>query len=156
MALPEPVDSRQRAQQLRNQLARLQGKHTVQDDAALPVYSTGGEVLDKLLPHHGLRPWYDCPVDRRAQQRLCRIVGFDRAGQIALSANSGGKPLVIFDLNKTYSFYPPAAIALGLPADRMVVVRRQAHHTTGDMLWPSIKRCAAKRSQVSGPRSGLS
>ncbi len=67
------------------------------------------------------------------------------AGQIALSANSGGKPLVIFDLNKTYSFYPPAAMALGLPADRMVVVRRQAHHTAGDMLWAidQALRCEA-------------
>jgi protein ImuB len=33
------------------------------------------------------------------------------------------------------SFYPPAAVALGIPSERMVIFRKQRGHTRSDFLW---------------------
>ncbi len=155
IALP-PIDSKGRAQQLRDQLARLQGKHTVQDDAAVPVYSTGGEVLDKWLPHRGLRPGTTVQWIGERSSDCAASLALIAAGQIALSANSGGKPLVIFDLNKTYSFYPPLRWRWGCQRIAWWSYAAKLITPRATCCGQSIKRCAAKRSQVSGPRSGPS
>ena len=133
---------------LRAQINRLHSR-PMPIETITPVYSAGGKALDSLLPHGGLRPgtivqWVgDTGNDRTGDNKIGGGAGGEgaaslamiAAAEIAASSLSGGKPLVIFDCARKVSFYPPAAIALGLPADRMVVVKKQDHHNHADMIW---------------------
>ena len=59
--------------------------------------------------------------------------------------SSANRPLVVVDgLGETLgsgtnacneSFYPPAAISLGIAADSMVIIRKQRGHSRGDLIW---------------------
>ena len=131
----KPVSSKPSLDQLRAQLERLHSRPRVDETATEPTYSAGGKVLNSLLPHGGLRrgtivQWVgDAGGDGAAS--LATIA----AAEIAVSELSGGKPLVIFDCGSKVSFYPPAAISLGIPANRMVVVKKQNQHNHADMIW---------------------
>jgi len=145
----KPATEKSALDQLREQLNRLQSRPLVEDSEPEPTYSVGGDVIDTLLPHGGIRrgtvvQWVSGQVHGNPGNVGQRDVGLGyggatlamiAAGQIAASQWSGGKPLVIFDEGQKVSFYPPAAIALGVPADRMVVVTKQPQHTRADMIW---------------------
>ncbi len=138
--------------QLRARIQRIQSPGRQSDGDALACFSTGGSVLNAMLPHGGLRrgtivQW----VGGTGAATLATIA----ASEIARSSISGGKPIVIFDWSNsprrfassrsissgemspfaTNTFYPPAAIALGIPANRMVIVTKKEHHTHSDMVW---------------------
>ncbi|MEL7267667.1 MAG: hypothetical protein AAFP69_23050, partial [Planctomycetota bacterium] len=72
---------------------------------------------------------YGNPGGNRSRKR-----GRRRAGKIGkrqgLRRPIAPRPLVVVDGDGT--FYPPAAIALGIPADRLIVLRPTSH---GDMVW---------------------
>jgi hypothetical protein len=89
--------------------------------------STGLRALDRLLPGGGLRrgtlvEWLGGAGDSPANNLLAAASG---AGTLALvaacSALEAGGALVVFD--RTRRFYPPAALAWGVPLARLIVVR---------------------------------
>lgn len=128
--------------QLRAQVDRLQARGRLSGGDGEPRFSAGSPSIDQLLPHGGLRrgtvvQWVG--ESGGGAWSLAMIA----AAEIAKSEMSGGKPLVVFDLNQ--EFYPPAAVALGVPADRMMVVHKKAHHTRSDMIWAidQALRCEA-------------
>jgi protein ImuA len=121
--------------QLRAQLERLHSRPRVDDSVPEPAYSAGGKVLNSLLPHGGLRRGTIVQWVGEAGGDGAASLATIAAAEIAGSELSGGKPLVVFDDGTKTSFYPPAAIALGVPADRMVVVKKQSHHNHADMIW---------------------
>jgi protein ImuA len=119
--------------QLRAQMQRIQAPGRSVGNEPEPCFSAGGSVLNAMLPQGGLRrgtivQWVGDANDSGAAS-LATIA----AAEIAASEISGGKPLVIFNCGKT--FYPPAAISFGIPADRMIVVQKQPHHIQADMMW---------------------
>jgi len=131
--------------QLRAQVQRIESRGRGGELDTEPRFSAGGAVLDAMLPHRGLRQgtivqWVGDAVGSGAAS-LATIA----AAGIARSEVSGGKPLVIFDFGLGKSFYPPAAISLGVPADRMVIVSKKKHHTNADMVWAidQARRCDA-------------
>lgn len=143
--VPKAGSSKPSLEQLRAQLERLHSRPRPDEAISEPTYSAGGKALDSLLPHGGLRQgtivqWVgDTGGDCAAS--LATIA----AAEIAGSELSGGKPLVIFDSGKKVSFYPPAAIAMGVPANRMVMVKKRECHTHADMIWAidQALRCEA-------------
>lgn len=92
------------------------------------VFSSGSETIDQWLPHGGLHPaaiteWI------AAQQS----VATDTLSLIAASKrlqNVSRRPIMIVDCQGV--FYPPAALALGIPAERMILVRPG---NSRDALW---------------------
>jgi hypothetical protein len=90
--------------------------------------STGCQAIDDLLPNQGLR------VNALTEWVATTTSG---AGALSLIAAANqlrhapsSSPLVVIDTKG--DFYPPAAVALGIPADRIVLVRT-SHH--GDVVW---------------------
>ena len=119
--------------QLKAQLARIQSRGRGEDLASEPRFSAGGTVLNQLLPFGGLRRGTIVQWVGESEHSGAASLATIAAAEIVDSELSGGKPLVIFDLQ--HAFYPPAAIALGIPTDRMVVVKKKGHHTHADMVW---------------------
>src|SRR4051812_38727051 len=118
---------------LRQQLGRL-GLNT--GAAETPTFSSGAAAIDQLLPggrlQHGM---------------LIEWLGaFGRSGAATLGLLSAreacreGGVLVVIDRSQT--FYPPAAAAWGVDLDRLIVVRPR---TTRDELWAAVQ---ALRSPV--------
>jgi protein ImuA len=91
-----------------------------------PVLSTGSALINGLLPRGGLR--LDAVTEWVAEAEGC---GADALAMIVaaiqLQASSG--PLVIVSGK---NFYPPAAVALGVPAERIILVRPTRH---ADVVW---------------------
>jgi hypothetical protein len=92
------------------------------------AFSTGCTAVDDWLPIGGLHP-----------QTLTEWVAAHEsaaAGSLAMSAAAQRlrqipvKPLVIVDCDG--AFYPPAAVSLGVPSDRMILLRPRAG---GDAIW---------------------
>lgn len=140
--LDQPKLELSKLEQLRAQVDRLQARGRLSGGDSEPRFSAGSPSIDQLLPHGGLRrgtvvQWVG--ESGGGAWSLAMIA----AAAIAKSEMSGGKPLVVFDLNQ--EFYPPAAVALGVPADRMMVIHKKAHHTRGDMIWAidQALRCEA-------------
>lgn len=148
----------ERAERLRQQIRRLQGRSAaIGGDGAEPVFSSGGEVLDRMLPHGGLRPgtlveWV-CDAARPGGAMLLATIA---AAEVLRHEGPAGRPLVIVDtwaqdtvtqdtVGGAQSCYPPALVSLGVPPQRMVVVRPAADHTRGDLLWAIDQslRCGA-------------
>ena len=91
------------------------------------VLSTGSEAIDRLLPRGGLRP--DAITEWVAQADGCGAGTLAMiTAAIRLDSFRRG-PLVVVSGD---GFYPPAAIALGISAERIIWVRptRQA-----DLVW---------------------
>lgn len=91
-----------------------------------PVLSTGSKVIDRLLPRGGLRldamtEWVSA-ADGSGAASLAMIAA-------ATHLRSASGPLVIVTGK---SFYPPAAIALGIPAQRIILVQPTDH---ADVVW---------------------
>lgn len=122
--------------------ARRERLQQVSADAA-EIYSTGGAALDRLLPQGGIRPgtlvqW----VDTR-QGGGAALLALTAAASILRHPAAAARPLAVIDLphgpdsgrQRDERFYPPAAIALGIPADSLLVVRPQPGQTAADRLW---------------------
>lgn len=144
-----PADPLARVDQLRQLVRRMEGRGTTIDEPEPIVFSAGGPTLDALLPHGGLRPgtlveWV-CDARRSGANLLAMIA----AASVLGHESSANRPLVVVDglgeaIGKTLgsganstseSFYPPAAISLGIAAESMVIIRKQRGHTRGDLIW---------------------
>lgn len=121
--------------QLRAQVQRIQSRGRGGEPDTEPRFSAGGAVLDAMLPHRGLRQGTIVQWVGDASGNGAASLATIAAAGIAHSEVSGSKPLVIFDFGLGKNFYPPAAISLGVPADRMVIVSKKKHHTNADMIW---------------------
>ncbi|NND99267.1 MAG: hypothetical protein HKN47_18260 [Pirellulaceae bacterium] len=132
-------------QSILRQLRSQVGCVSVAAPPACETFSTGCQVIDDLLPIGGLKKntvteWvadsdssgaavfsliaaatHLCQPTR--QQRSCAD-GTSTGGPFA------GGPLVVVDSES--HFYPPAAVALGIPADQIILVRPERH---ADVVW---------------------
>lgn len=135
------ADPLARIDQLRRLVRRMEGRGAAIDAPEPIVFSAGGPVLDALLPHGGLRPgtlveWV-CDARRSGANLLAMIA----AASVLGHESSGNRPLVVVDglgdgaSVGNESFYPPAAISLGIAADSMMIIRKQRGHTRGDLIW---------------------
>ncbi|WP_145389985.1 ImuA family protein [Stieleria neptunia] len=91
-------------------------------------FSTGCEAMDQWLPGGGLHPstlteWI-AAHDSAAAGSLAMAAAANRLRQIP------GRPLVIVDCSGT--FYPPAAVSLGVPHQRMILLRPRSG---ADAIW---------------------
>jgi len=109
---------------LSEQLRQLEGERFA--SGAGETISTGVPALDHLLPDRGLRrgtlvEWLGETAGRVSD----RAAAASGAGTLALiaacSALETGGALVVFD--RTRRFYPPAALAWGIPLERLIVVQ---------------------------------
>ncbi|MFU7558372.1 ImuA family protein [Stieleria sp. JC731] len=83
------------------------------------VFSTGCRQVDQWLPGQGLHPaslteWV-AAHDSAAAESVAMVAAAQRLAEIQ------SRPLVIVDCEGT--FYPPAAVALGVPANRVILLR---------------------------------
>ncbi len=103
-----------------------------------PVFSTGARAVDALLPSHGLK--LDTLVEWVAETPVCGAATLAMVAAATLlsssSATSSGTSSAptgpVFVIDPEGTLYPPAAIALGLPAERIVWVRPRRH---ADLVW---------------------
>ncbi|QDV87275.1 ImuA family protein [Planctomycetes bacterium TBK1r] len=91
-------------------------------------FSTGCEAMDQWLPTGGLHPstlteWI-AAHDSAAAGSLAMAAAANRLRQIP------GRPLVIVDCSGT--FYPPAAVSMGVPHQRMILLRPRSG---ADAIW---------------------
>ena len=123
--LPSPPDSRDTVlQRLRVRAGCIS---TIDDSHHTNQFSTGSSAIDSLLPRGGLK--VDAITEWLAASDGCGAGVFSLIAAAAqLRAHRG--PLVIVDLGEV--FYPPAAVALGVPAERMILVRPRKH---ADLVW---------------------
>ncbi len=93
----------------------------------IETFSTGSPDIDGLLPRGGLKvnsitEW----VGGNHSNATCALSLVTAAGWLTRHAG----PLVV--VARPADFYPPAAVALGIPADRMIWVRPNRH---ADAVW---------------------
>ena len=96
---------------------------------AQALYSTGSESIDAMLPRGGLRR--DAITEWVADSESSGAASLSlvaAANLLKVSVKSG--PLVV--VCGESGFYPPAAISLGLPVDRIIWVRPKRH---SDLVW---------------------
>ena len=91
-------------------------------------FSTGCQTVDDWLPEGGLHPcaltdWV-AAHNSAAASSLSILAAANRLRQIP------DRPLVLIDCDGT--FYPPAAVALGIPAERMILLRPRGGQ---DAIW---------------------
>ncbi|MEL6106496.1 MAG: hypothetical protein AAFU85_10680 [Planctomycetota bacterium] len=91
-------------------------------------FSTGCPTIDDWLPEGGLHPcgltgWVAAHKSAPASS-LAMLAAANRLRQIP------DRPLVIIDCDGT--FYPPAGVALGVPAERMILLRPRGGQ---DAIW---------------------
>lgn len=115
MSNPQPpLDREQLVAELRERLRGLEGTHRTAENLQ---YSTGCNSLDRLLPAGGL-------VRGALVEWLAAGEG-SGAARLALTAACQAcrdhGPLIVIDGEG--SFYPPAAVAAGIAAERLFVVR---------------------------------
>ncbi len=124
---------------LADQLQKLErGSHPVRGTG--DTISSGIETLDRLLPDAGFR----------GGTLIEWVAGKGSADQLALLAARAalGEDRVLIVIDDEESLYPPAAAALGIDLERLIVVRpgKAAGHGAGTGSTPA-KRAAAKRSK---------
>lgn len=91
--------------------------------------STGSAAIDRLLPRRGLRP--DAITEWVAEQDGCGASALSMiAAATHLRSAAGRGPLVV--VSRPEYFYPPAAVALGIPVDRIIWVQPDRH---ADLVW---------------------
>ena len=96
---------------------------------AAQTWSTGAEAIDQLLPHGGLRT--DAITEWVAEAEGCGAATLSLIAAAKRLAASGGRgPLVV--VSSETLFFPPAAIAFGIPVDRILWVRPSRH---ADLVW---------------------
>ncbi len=99
------------------------------EDQAQAIYSTGSESIDEMLPRGGLRR--DAITEWVADSESSGAASLSliaAANLLNVSVKSG--PLVV--VCGESGFYPPAAMSLGLPVDRIIWVRPKRH---ADLVW---------------------
>lgn len=97
------------------------------DSDSSNTFSSGSPAIDDLLPRGGLKS--DGITEWLSEADSCGAGAFSLiAAATHLGFHRG--PLVIVDLGGT--FYPPAAVAFGIPAHRMILVRPNKH---ADLVW---------------------
>lgn len=110
--------------ELRSEVRKLEGSRPCEDRP--PIISTGVAALDRLLPDQGLR-------SGSITEWLSSSLG-GGAGMLALIAAREacyeGGALVVID--RQDSFYPPAAAALGIDLEKVILVRPMS---MADELW---------------------
>ncbi len=96
----------------------------------VPVFSTGAVGIDELLPRRGLK--LDTLTEWVAETTTCGATTLAISAMASLldSYPNVRGPVVVVDSEGT--FYPPAALALGIPAERIVWVRPKRH---ADAVW---------------------
>ncbi|MEO1524478.1 MAG: hypothetical protein AAFX06_03540 [Planctomycetota bacterium] len=82
-------------------------------------FSTGCQTIDEWLPEKGLHPgaltdWVAAHSSAAAGS-LAMLAAANRLRQVP------DRPLIVIDCDGT--FYPPAAVALGVPAERIILLR---------------------------------
>jgi len=99
------------------------------ENEKLAIGSTGSEAIDGMLPHGGLRR--DAITEWVAEAKGCGAAALSliAAANLMKAAIRSG-PLVV--VSGEAGFYPPAAVALGIPADRIIWVRPQR---PADVVW---------------------
>jgi hypothetical protein len=128
---PASVTSKEtdRKSVLRELRAKVGCVSTAADGEVVETLSTGSDAINRLLPRAGLR--LDAITEWVAEA--------DGSGAAALSmiavathlrSPRGCGPLVV--VCGQSNFYPPAAVALGVPAERIVLVRPTRH---ADLVW---------------------
>ena len=112
---------------LRSLRARVEAT-TLSRRGELACFSTGCPTIDGWLPEGGLHPcaltdWI-AAHNSAAAASLSMLAAANRLRQIP------DRPLVVIDCDGT--FFPPAAVALGVPAERMILIRPRGGQ---DALW---------------------
>ena len=114
---------------LRELRAKVGCVSTAADDEVVETLSTGSDAIDGLLPRAGLR--LDTITEWVAEADGCGAAALSMiAAATHLRSPRGGGPLVV--VSGQDSFYPPAAVAFGVPAERIVLVRPTRH---ADVVW---------------------
>ncbi|GAA5506734.1 hypothetical protein [Novipirellula caenicola] len=139
-AAPLPSDRQAVLQKLRLQANCLDVSPASESNPA-PVlagqrqtFSTGSSAIDHTLLRGGLRQdaiseWI-ADAEGCGAAALSMIVAANALRDHDRHAGESNSPIVIVDPRNT--FYPPAAIALGIPADRMVLVQPRC---AADTVW---------------------
>ncbi|WP_146454688.1 ImuA family protein [Rubripirellula tenax] len=130
-ASPQPEDTTPPSrEQILQQLRVQAGCISTVEAAAGPTvetFSAGHSDIDAMLPRGGLKVdsvthW----IGDNHSNATCALSLVTAAGRIA--AHPG--PLVV--VAREADFYPPAAVSLGIPADRIIWVRPNSH---ADAVW---------------------
>ena len=153
---PRP-EARDLMHRLRRQLAGCTADEWAQSAKNADVFSSGSAAIDRLLPGGGLRhgmlvewlgEWSGRAAERessraveRKSTRFCSsaLPFFCSSSAVTLSllaareACREGGTLVVIDRSQT--FYPPAAAAWGIDLDRLIVVRPNAQ----DEQWAAVQ-----------------
>lgn len=141
-------------ERLRGAVRRLEGRASLGAESQAITFSSGGEVLDRMLPHGGLRPGTLVEWVSDAQGSGGRLLALIAAAQWLAHPAADGRPLVITDgWRDDESFYPPGAISLGIPAERMVVFRKPSRPAAANQACGDQPRLSA--SQVKRARGDL-
>lgn len=117
--------------QLQGRVRRIEGARRRDDE---PPISTGCAALDALLPAGGLQrgtllEWFPAPPGSHGGSQRGSGAG-TLAMLLARAALGEGGALVVMDRRRT--FYPPAAAALGIDWERLILVRAPSE---ADELW---------------------
>jgi hypothetical protein len=132
----EGPSRREGLERLRGMVRRMERRGVEGEDGGAVLFSAGGEVLDRMLPHGGLRPGTLIEWVGGAHGEGAWLLATMAAASWLAHPASGDRPLVIADgWAGDESFYPPGAIALGIPAGRMVIFRKGAKQTSADLIW---------------------
>lgn len=99
------------------------------EDEHTTVLSTGADAIDRLLPRQGLRGDAITEWVSQAPGSGAASLSLIAAG-IHLKSPSGRGPLVV--VSSAGQFYPPAAVALGVPTSQIIWVRPSRH---ADAVW---------------------
>lgn len=98
-------------------------------DASQETFSTGSAAIDRLLPRGGLRS--DAITEWVAEADGCGAAALSMvAAATHLNSSRRRGPLVV--VSRGDNFYPPAAISLGISADRIIWVQPDRH---ADLVW---------------------
>ncbi len=127
---------------LRGLVRRLESQTTGPELAEPVRYSTGGAVLDELLPHGGLRPGtlveWACGPDGSG----ALLLALTAAASILRHPAAEQRPLAVLSsaadrhpADPYEQFYPPAAISLGIPAESLLVIHQPSKVAAADWLW---------------------
>lgn len=121
-------DSATPLDQLRAQVGCINTAHPGESATNdLEVMTTGSDAIDGMLPRAGLRS--DAITEWVAQADGCGAAALSMIAAATRLQQTAG-PLVV--VSPPDFFYPPAAVALGIPANRIIWVRPTRH---ADTVW---------------------